>query len=64
LHPCQTLPFKVIKSKKQYFEYFNQLEQLVVIKTKTKDENDTIELLTLLIEKWDEEQNTFTDAAL
>ena len=58
----ETLPYKVIKTKKQYFDYCNQLEELVVLKTKSKEQKDAIELLTLLIEKWDEEHNTFTDA--
>jgi len=58
----ETLPYKVIKTKKQYFDYCNQLEELVVLKTKSKEQKDAIELLTLLIEKWDDEHNTFTDA--
>ena len=58
----ETLPYKVIKTKKQYFDYCNLLEELVVLKTKSKEHKDAIELLTLLIEKWDEEHNTFTDA--
>jgi len=33
-----------------------------MLKTKSKDEKDAIELLTLLIENWDEAHNTFTDA--
>jgi len=56
------LPYKVIKNRKQYFDYCNLLEELVVLKAKSKEQRDTIELLTLLIEKWDEEHNTFTDA--
>ena len=58
----ETLAFKVIKSKKQYYQYCKMLEELVVLKTKNKEQKDTIELLTLLIEKWDEEHNTFTYA--
>jgi HTH-type transcriptional regulator/antitoxin HigA len=58
----ETLPYKVIKTKKQYFDYCNLLEELVVLKAKSKEQKDAIELLTLLIEKWDEEHNTFTDA--
>ena len=33
-----------------------------MVKKKTKQQQDSIELLTLLIEKWDEEHNTFSDA--
>ena len=58
----ETIPYKVIKTKKQYFQYCKTLEELVVLKTKNKEQKDTIELLTLLIEKWDEQHNTFTDA--
>ncbi len=58
----ENLKFKVIKTKKQYFEYCKMLEELVVVKTKSKEEKDAIELLTLLIEKWDDDHNTFSDA--
>ncbi len=60
--PMETLPYKVIKSSKQYKEYCNILEDLVTSKKKTQPYQDTIDLLTLLIEKWDEEHNTFSDA--
>jgi HTH-type transcriptional regulator/antitoxin HigA len=56
------LPYKVIKSLKQYKEYCNILETLVTSPKKTKTHQDTIDLLTLLIEKWDEAHNTFSDA--
>src|ERR1700744_369304 len=55
-------PYKVIKSLKQYKEYCNILEEVVMSKKKTPAHQDTIDLLTLLIEKWDEAHNTFTDA--
>ena len=58
----ETLQYKVIKSLNQYKEYCNLLEHLVMVKKKTKQQQDSIELLTLLIEKWDEEHNTFSDA--
>lgn len=57
----EALPYKVIKSLKQYNEYCGILEDLVVVKKKSRDHQDTIDLLTLLIEKWDEEHNTFSD---
>ncbi len=44
---------KIIRTKKQYFEYCNLLEELV--KSNRKKDKDEIELLTLLIKKWDEE---------
>lgn len=58
----EPLPFKIIKTITQYKTYCNLLEDLVMIKKKTRHQQDTIELLTLLIEKWDEEHNTLPDA--
>lgn len=55
------LRYKVIKSKRQYREYANILEELVSAEIKSKDMKDEIELLTLLIETWDRENNTFDD---
>jgi HTH-type transcriptional regulator / antitoxin HigA len=55
------LRYKVIKSKRQYREYANILEELVSAELKSKDMKDEIELLTLLIEKWDDDHNTFDD---
>ena len=54
--------YKVIKSLKQYKEYCNILEEVVTAPKKTAAHQDTIDLLTLLIEKWDQEHNTFSDA--
>lgn len=58
----EPLPFKVIKTVKQYNDYCRVLEVLVVLKKKTAAERDVIELLEVLIEKYDSEQNTFKDA--
>lgn len=55
------LKYKVIKSKTQYKEYSNILEELVTAGAKGKESREEIELLTLLIEKWDEEHNTFDE---
>jgi HTH-type transcriptional regulator / antitoxin HigA len=55
------LKYKVIKSKSQYKEYSKMLEELVTADFKSKEMKDEIELLTLLIEKWDEENNSFDD---
>jgi HTH-type transcriptional regulator / antitoxin HigA len=57
----ETLKYKVIGSKKQYKEYCSALEQLVLSKTKSRGIKDEIDLLTLLIEKWDEDHNTFEE---
>jgi len=58
----EALQYKVIKTINQYKEYCNLLEEVAMIKKKSRQQQDTIELLTLLIEKWDEEHNTFSDA--
>lgn len=58
----QPLPYKVIKSLKQYNEYCAVLEGLVTDKKKTEAQQDSIDLLTLLIEKWDETHNTLGEA--
>ena len=58
----EALQYKVIKTINQYKEYCNLLEEIAMIKKKTRQQQDTIDLLTLLIEKWDEEHNTFSDA--
>lgn len=58
----ETLKYKVIKTDTQYYHYCNRLEELVSVHRKTRLIRDEIELLTLLIEKYDEENNTFNDA--
>ena len=58
----ETLKYKVIKSEAQYDKYCDQLEELLDSGSESKAVNDEIDLLTLLIEKWDEEHNTFDDA--
>lgn len=51
------LKYTVIKSEDQYNKYCNLLEELIIAnESNTQDE---IELLTLLIEKWDEESSSF-----
>jgi HTH-type transcriptional regulator / antitoxin HigA len=54
-----TLQYTIIKNDKQYHKYCNALELLNDEKKKTKSVKDEIELLTLLIEKYDEEHNSF-----
>ena len=56
----ETLKFTIIKSKEQYDNYCNILEELVIQdKNNTRDE---IDLLNLLIDKWDNEYNTLNDS--
>ncbi|MBD0286590.1 MAG: transcriptional regulator, partial [Flavisolibacter sp.] len=58
----QVLPCTVIKTDAQYNKYCDRLEELVDSGKKTKAVQEEIELITLLIEKYDEEHNSFTDA--
>lgn len=56
-----TIKYNIIKDRNQYNEYCNQLESLLC------EENaaflqDEIDLLTLLIEKYDDENNTFKES--
>lgn len=56
----KTLKYKVIKTEKQYDEYCSALHDLDFSgRKKTKDIEDEIDLLTLLIEKWDEERRNY-----
>lgn len=55
------LKYKIIKNKAQYKEYCSVLEALLESNSKSKENDDEIELLTFLIEKWDEEHNSFND---
>jgi HTH-type transcriptional regulator/antitoxin HigA len=55
----ETLKYTIIKSKEQYNTYNSILEEL--INADLEKDQDEIELLTLLIEKWDREHNSFKD---
>ena len=55
------LKYKVIKNKTQYEEYTRILENLVFSDAKEPGARDEIDLLTLLIEQWDAEHNTFKE---
>jgi len=56
----KTLKYTVIKDSEQYKKYCDTIEQLIL--RDDKETKDEIELLTLLIEKWDSEHNTFSDS--
>lgn len=60
VYTMETLKYTVIKNVAQYTKYCNLLEGLIVSGNEAL--NDEIELLTLLIEKWDMEQNSFKDS--
>ncbi|OQX78223.1 MAG: hypothetical protein B6D64_07175 [Bacteroidetes bacterium 4484_276] len=53
------LEYTIIKNKEQYNKYCNILEDLVI--NENESLLDEIELLNLLIEKWDNENNSFMD---
>lgn len=57
-----TLKYKVIKNDAQYKKYCDILEKLDSTPRKLKTIRDEIELLALLIEKYDAEHNTFSDS--
>lgn len=58
----ETLKYKVIKTEKQYDEYCQILHDLDFSnKKKNKKIEEEIDLLTLLIEKYDEEHNIFDE---
>ena len=57
-----TLKYTVISSARQYDNYCRILEELVFTHSKTKAHKEEIKLLTLLIEKYDEQHNNFKDA--
>ena len=52
------IKYTVIKHKDQYNEYCDQLERLLS-EAPTEQVQDEIDLLTLLLEKYDEDNNTF-----
>ena len=57
----EVLKYKVISSNTQYKEYSKILENLIFSELKSKNLHDEIALLTLLIEKWDNDHNSFND---
>ena len=58
----ETLQYKIIKTDAQYNRYCDTLEALVDSGKKAKAVQEEIELLTLLIEKYDADHNSFDDA--
>lgn len=55
------LKYTVIKSKGQYRQYCKKLEELLDGGSREKAIKNEIELLTLLIEKWDAAHNSFDE---
>ena len=58
----ETLQYKIIKTATQYHKYCDKMEDLLDSGKKNKIVQDEIELLNLLIDKYDAEHNTFDDA--
>lgn len=56
----EVLKYTVIKNEAQYNSYCNVLIAILETEEHTPAIQDEIDLLTLLIEKYDEEHNTFT----
>lgn len=56
----ENLKYTIIRDKEQYDKYCEILENLV--SQDKSDIQDEIDILTLLIEKWDYEHNTFGDS--
>jgi len=59
----ETLKYKVIKTKARYNQYCKDLESLLE-KGSGKAVQDEVNLLALLIEKWDNEHNIFEERDL
>jgi HTH-type transcriptional regulator / antitoxin HigA len=57
----ETLKYKIIKTEEQYKKYCFRLDILLNNYTNVSNQ-DEAELLTLLIEKWDQEHNSFEDS--
>ncbi len=55
--------YTVIKSIDQYNQYCDELERIVNQKSKSQTDEENIDLLTVLIEKWDQE-NSFSEKLL
>jgi len=56
-----TVKYTIIKNREQYNQYCDQLEALLGDRV-TSTLQDEIDLLTLLIEKYDDEHNTFKES--
>jgi HTH-type transcriptional regulator / antitoxin HigA len=57
----ERLKYTVIRSKQQYNKYCKMLEILLDSRSKNKLIQEEIDLLTLLLEKWDEEHSTLKE---
>ena len=53
----EILKYKKIKNQEQYQEYCNKLEEFCLVEKRTDEVEDEMEVLTILIEKFDEENS-------
>jgi len=58
----KTLKYTILKSEAQYYEYCDTLADMLENEHNGKDALDEIELLTLLIEKWDAEHSALIES--
>jgi len=58
----KVLQYKIIRSETQYRDYCNRVEDLVIQESNNPEVEEEIDLLALLIEKWDEEHDTLGKA--
>lgn len=56
------LKYSIIKFRQQYDDYCKDLEKMLESNDNQADLSDEIELLTLLIEKWDSEHSSFNES--
>jgi HTH-type transcriptional regulator / antitoxin HigA len=59
-YKMETLKYKVIKTHEQYKEYSGILEEM--IERSDPEAQEEIELLTLLIWRWEQDHNSFIDS--
>jgi HTH-type transcriptional regulator/antitoxin HigA len=57
----KTLKYTVIKSKAQYKEYCTTLQSLVEGSARNKSIQDEIDLLSVLIQRWDADHSSFDE---
>ena len=57
----ETLKYKVIKSRDQYDNYCKTLDALIFDDNSSPQKEDEMELLTLLIERYDQENSNFEE---
>jgi HTH-type transcriptional regulator/antitoxin HigA len=58
----EELKYTVINNEEQYEEYCDRIYNLLHLEKPSKSEEDEIDLLALLIEKWEDEHTTIEDS--